>query len=178
MSLKQQSHAIQEAFAIINRTFLPCPLCRKHPTVRWSQCTDGDIQIGCRCFGKGLWTQIFSPWEGDPGVLEYDGSWEPHYTVFEDHTELRQHYLQKAAAYWNQVGQFSQPITGNTKKQLFQVWVKGREKGWCKGAVEADSFEKACDIILKDDPDYDPEKKTYWTCRLFPTANEVPKNFG
>jgi len=46
------------------------------------------------------------------------------------------------------------------------------------GKQIAKSFKEACDILCKDDADYDSKRGTTWGCRLFDNETDARKSFG
>ena len=48
----------------------------------------------------------------------------------------------------------------------------------CLGTFEAESFEEACKIACKDDPNYDPVRNTSWGCKLYDNERDARKRFG
>jgi hypothetical protein len=68
--------------------------------------------------------------------------------------------------------------------QTFEVWREGyRITGnsdihYLMGTRDAETFEEACIILLSGDKFFNPEKLTYWSCRLFDNASEAAEAFG
>ena len=68
----------------------------------------------------------------------------------------------------------------------YNVYIEGYsatgERGVAKlfGTAVAESFKDACGIVAED-PEleyYDPERLTYWGCRLFDNLKDAQKGFG
>ncbi len=68
--------------------------------------------------------------------------------------------------------------------EKFEVWQEGyqatgqRGEASFLGETEANSFSEACDIICREDPNYNKERLSVWGCKLFPTEKEARKSFG
>lgn len=77
----------------------------------------------------------------------------------------------------------------------FEIWMEGYEVTGNSaphsfvGYAEAETFEEACYIALKDyekrlgkpgliDEYYDPQRNTYWGMRMFDNESDAAKLFG
>ena len=71
----------------------------------------------------------------------------------------------------------------------YAVWMEGyctqgnSSKAKMIGMSRADSFQEACEVAYTDkdgkvDELFDPERLTYWGCRLFDNEREARKSFG
>jgi hypothetical protein len=72
----------------------------------------------------------------------------------------------------------------NKPKKLYEVWEEGyiitgnSAPAHKRGEVEATSFQEACDILLKDNTDYNSERLTVWGCKLYDNEADARKSFG
>jgi hypothetical protein len=69
----------------------------------------------------------------------------------------------------------------------WNVWMEGyvvtgnSGKAECLGSMEADTFQEACNKLLKTHSlaeYYDPKRLTVWGCRLYHTGEEAVQRFG
>ena len=70
----------------------------------------------------------------------------------------------------------------------YEIWSEGYScTGNSSGAIylgtfEAESFKAACDLLAKSDKEFDrlynPERMTFWGCRLFDNETDARKSFG
>lgn len=70
----------------------------------------------------------------------------------------------------------------------YEVWMEGYlatgmegipQGATLVGEVEADSFKDACDLFYGNDTfHYNPQRLTYWGCKLFDNEQDARKNFG
>ena len=66
----------------------------------------------------------------------------------------------------------------------YEVWSEGfvctgsEAQAFFYGTVEANSFQEACDIMLKDDPEYDSFSLSTWGCRLYDNEADARKFNG
>ena len=78
---------------------------------------------------------------------------------------------------------------GEKVMKKYEVWMEGYSvQGNDAGAelisvVTADTFKEACTLAWTDNDgnvksSFDPERLTFWGCRLFDNENEARKNFG
>jgi len=69
-------------------------------------------------------------------------------------------------------------------KRVYEIWSEGyAATGNFSGANfhgrhEAESFKDACKLFFKDDPYYNPQFNTYWSCRLYDNEQDARKTFG
>lgn len=74
------------------------------------------------------------------------------------------------------------------KTSEIEVWSEGyaatgeRGEAVCHGVVKAASLREACDALAKRDRAfrayYDPERMTFWGCRLFDNEESARRSFG
>ena|SRR5690349_10139820 len=66
----------------------------------------------------------------------------------------------------------------------FDIWSEGYAASgesaphMFHGSVEAPTFKEACIKHFGSDALFDPERLTYWSCRLFDNAADAAKTFG
>ena len=66
----------------------------------------------------------------------------------------------------------------------FEIWsegyavMEGRGTAHHHGNIEANSFKEACDIFFNNNKLYNPERLTYWGCKLFDNETDARKSFG
>ena len=66
----------------------------------------------------------------------------------------------------------------------YEIWSEGY-RATCEhgtatfhGKVKASSFKEACDIHFEGNSTYDPERMTYWACKLFDNEKSARRSFG
>lgn len=72
--------------------------------------------------------------------------------------------------------------------KTWQIWSEGYAvtgqsgEAHVHGSVEADTFNDACLTLAKRDSEFaqyfDPQKMTFWGCRLFDNEADARKSFG
>lgn len=68
--------------------------------------------------------------------------------------------------------------------QTIEVWCEGymatgdSAEARLLGKTRASTLKEACDKLYSNDPSYDPERMTYWGCRLFDNEDDARKSFG
>ena len=74
--------------------------------------------------------------------------------------------------------------TLETHMQLYQVWQEGycitggsSPATYC-GSAMAESFQAACDKVLKHNTLYNPKSRSVWGCRLFDNEGDARRSFG
>lgn len=67
---------------------------------------------------------------------------------------------------------------------MFEIWSEGfratGEIGYAMkhGTQEAKTFKEACKLFFKDDPYYNAQGNTYWSCRLYDNEHDARTTFG
>ena len=94
--------------------------------------------------------------------------------------------------YYNKDRQVQMMNAENDNLHEYEVWMEGYNcTGQSKqhefiGAVRAESFEKACEIAVKQwcksvadfDKYYDAKTQTFWGCKCYDNENDAAKGFG
>ena len=66
----------------------------------------------------------------------------------------------------------------------YEIWSEGyaatgeRGEAIKIGEAEAESFQEACNTLLRENGLYDSARLTYWGCRLFDNEADARKLFG
>jgi hypothetical protein len=70
---------------------------------------------------------------------------------------------------------------------MYEVWAEGYvatgESGGATllGRAEAETFAEACALVAKtlSQPDlFDPDRLTYWSCKLFDNRHDAQRSYG
>lgn len=91
--------------------------------------------------------------------------------------------------HWKSGLMIEEVVTLDTKdnRKKYQVWQEGflctgmegvPARACYLGSAEAVSFKEACDIVCKDNPNYDSKTLRIWGCRLYDNEKDARESFG
>lgn len=111
-------------------------------------------------------------------ILEIDVTEEEFLTAFES-------FL--ASKGWEFEG-YTSKLQRTGELQEFQIWSEGYKatgehgRAMLHNVVIAASFKEACDKLAERDANfkafYDPERMTYWGCRLYDNSTDARRSHG